>query len=322
MMNMMRAMQVGNKGEPLTLVELPIPRPNKNQVLVRIEACGVCNGDSTTIKGAAPHYPRIPGHEVIGVIEEIGSESDRWKPGQRVGTGWHAENNHVNGLTVDGGYAEYMIIAEDHLVQIPDELSSEEAAPLMCAGETTFSALRNSIARSGDLVAVVGIGGLGHLALQYAKKSGYETVAISRGNHKKELAQKLGAHHYIDSEQSDPAKELKKLGGAKVILATAPNPALISSMIHGLTKKGELIVVAGSGKPLDLSTMDFLRGSYTIKGSFTGYAEEIKNAIRFSVLTEVRPQIEVFPLERAQEAYHKMITAQTQFRAVLKMPSQ
>ncbi|WP_411347014.1 zinc-binding dehydrogenase [Paenibacillus sp. WLX2291] len=315
----MRAMQVGSKGESMQMVELPIPMPDTNQVLVRVQACGVCSGDSTTIRGGAPHYPRIPGHEVIGVIEQLGSESERWTCGQRVGTGWHAGNHHVTGLTIDGGYAEYMIISEDHLVHIPNELSSEEAAPLMCAGETTFSALRNSSARPGDLVAIAGIGGLGHLAVQYARKAGYETVAISRGKQKQELAQTLGAHHYIDSEQDDAARMLKRLGGAKVILATAPNPTLISSLIHGLSEKGEMIIVAGSGKPLSLSTMDFLRGPYTVKGSFTGHAQEIEQAIRFSMLTDVRPQIEIFTLEQAQEAYDKMMASQTKFRAVLKL---
>jgi alcohol dehydrogenase, propanol-preferring len=212
-----------------------------------------------------------------------------------------------------------MVAFEDGLTSIPDEVTSKEAAPLMCAGETTFSAIRNSKARPGDLVAISGIGGLGHLAVQYAKKAGFQTVAISRGGDKEELARELGAHYYIDSEKEDPAKALKALGGAKVILATAPNAKAISSLIHGLGTDGELIIVAGSGEPLELSAMDFLKGPNTVRGSFTGQAKEIEAAVRFSVLTDVRPMIEVFPLERASEAYDKMMSAKTRFRAVLSM---
>jgi D-arabinose 1-dehydrogenase-like Zn-dependent alcohol dehydrogenase len=271
------------------------------------------------IKGAAPQYPRIPGHELIGVVEGLGAGSMKWKVGQRVGIGWHGSHNHVTGLTIDGGYAEYMVAFEDDLTGIPDEISSKEAAPLMCAGETTFSALRNSKARPGDLVAISGIGGLGHLAVQYAKKAGFQTVAISRGRDKEKLVHELGAHHYIDSEKEDSAQALKALGGAKVILATAPNAKVISSLIHGLGTDGELIIVAGSGEPLELSAMDFLKGTNTVRGSFTGQTKEIEAAVRFSVLTDVRPMIEVFPLERASEAYEKMKLAKTRFRAVLSI---
>nr|WP_308736885.1 zinc-binding dehydrogenase [Paenibacillus polymyxa] len=220
---------------------------------------------------------------------------------------------------MDGGYAEYMVAFEDSLTHIPNEVSSEEAAPLMCAGETTFSALRNSSARPGDLVAISGIGGLGHLAVQYAKKAGYQTIAVSRGSDKEKLARELGAHCYIDSEKEDPAKALQALGGAKVILATAPNAKVISTLIDGLGKDGELIIVAGSGERLELSAMDFLKGPHTVRGSFTGQSKEIDAAVRFSVLTDVRPMIEVFPLEQASEAYEKMMSAKTRFRAVLSM---
>ncbi|RRJ65126.1 alcohol dehydrogenase [Paenibacillus oralis] len=269
--------------------------------------------------GGSREYPRIPGHEVVGIVEGLGAGSAKWKIGQRVGIGWHGSHNHVTGLTIDGGYAEYMIAFEDGLISIPDEILSKEAAPLMCAGETTFSALRNSKARPGDLVAISGIGGLGHLAVQFAKKAGFQTVAISRGGDKEKLARKLGAHNYIDSEKEDPAQALKSLGGAKVILATAPNAKVISSLIHGLNPDGELIIVAGSGEPLELSAMDFLKGPHTVRGSFTGQAKEVEAAIHFSVLTDVRPLIEVFPLERASEAYDKMMSAKTRFRAVLSM---
>ncbi|KAA8746542.1 zinc-binding dehydrogenase [Paenibacillus sp. UASWS1643] len=306
----------------MKLVEIPIPVPAEGQILLRIEACGVCNGDTSTIKGYAPEYPRIPGHEVVGVVEQQGVGSTKWEIGQRVGLGYHSGHNQVTGLTMDGGYAEYMVAYEDALVLIPDEVSSEEAAPLMCAGETTFSALRNSSARPGDLVAISGIGGLGHLAVQYARKAGYRTVAISRGEDKEDLARELGAHIYIDSEKKDPSKALKALGGAKVILATAPNASVISSLIRGLDSGGELIIVAGTRDRLELSALDFLKGSHSVKGSFTGQSKEIEAAVRFSVLTDVRPLIEIFPLEQASEAYEKMMSAKTRFRAVLSMSKQ
>lgn len=319
MMKMMKAIQIPSKGAKMKLVEIPVPQPGEGQVLLRVEACGVCNGDSMAIQGASPEYPRIPGHEVIGVVEELGAGSTKWKIGERVGIGWHGGNNHVTGLTMDGGYAEYMVAYEDSLSSIPNELSALEAAPLMCAGETTFSALRNSKARPGDLVAIQGIGGLGHLAVQYAKKAGFRTVAISRGSDKEKLIRQLGAHHYIDSEKEDPAQALQALGGAKVILATAPNAKAISSLINGLGSGSELIIIAGSGEQLELSAMDFLKGPNTVRGSFTGQAKEIKEAVNFSVLTDVRPMIETFPLERAHEAYDKMMAASTRFRAVLNI---
>lgn len=318
-MKMMKAIQIPAKDEKMKLVEIPVPQPGEGQVLLRVEACGVCNGDSMAVQGASTEYPRIPGHEVIGVVEELGVGSTKWKIGERVGIGWHGGNNHVTGLTMDGGYAEYMVANEDSLSSIPNELSALEAAPLMCAGETTFSALRNSKARPGDLVAIQGIGGLGHLAVQYAKKAGFRTVAISRGSDKEKLIRQLGAHHYIDSEKEDPAQALNALGGAKVILATAPNAKAVSSLIDGLGSDSELIIVTTSGEPLELSAMDFLTGPNTIRGSLTGQAKEIQEAVNFSVLTDVRPMIETFPLERANEAYDKMMAASTRFRAVLNI---
>ncbi|WP_074100651.1 MULTISPECIES: zinc-binding dehydrogenase [Paenibacillus] len=318
-MKMMRAIQVPAKGEKMKLVEVPVPQPAEGQVLLRVEACGVCNGDSMAIGGLASEYPRIPGHEVIGIVEELGAGATKWKIGERVGIGWHGGHSHVTGLTIDGGYAEYMVAYQDSLSSIPHEISVLEAAPLMCAGETTFSAIRNSKARPGDLVAIQGIGGLGHLAVQYANKAGYRTVAISRGSDKENLVRQLGAHHYIDSEKEDPAKALQALGGAKVILATAPNAKAISSLINGLGQDSELIIVAGSGEQLELSAMDFLKGPNTVKGSFTGGAKEIQATINFSVLTDIRPMIETFPLDRASEAYDKMMSASTRFRAVLNI---
>lgn len=314
----MKAVQVLAKGEPMRLVEVPVPQPQDGQALLRVEACGMCHGDMKVIEGASSSYPRIPGHEVVGVVERLGPGCARWKVGQRVGTGWHAGHGETTALTVDGGYAEYMVAYEDGLVGIPDEITPEEAAPLLCAGETVFSALRNSKARPGDLVAVSGIGGLGHLAVQYAGKAGNETVAISRGRDKEELSRQLGAHHYIDSAREDVATALQALGGARVIIATAPHAEAIAPLIHGLANGGELIVAAVSDEPLGWSAMDFLAGPNAVRGTFTDI-REMEAAVRFSVLTNVRPMIEVFPLERAMEAFKKMMSAKTRFRAVLKI---
>lgn len=315
---MMKAVQVAAKGEPMKLVEIPIPQPEEGQVLLRVEACGICHGDSKVIEGAASSYPRIPGHEVVGIVDKLGKGATKWKVGQRVGIGWHGGHGHTTALTTDGGYAEYMVAYEYGLILIPDEITAEEAAPLLCAGETTFSALHNSKARIGDLVAVSGIGGLGHLAVQYAKKAGYEVVAISRGADKEQLAKELGAHHYIDSDKENIAESLKALGGAQVILATAPNAEVISSLIGGLAMGGELIIAAVNDEPLNWSAMDFLMGTNTVKGTFTDI-NEMEAAVRFSILTDVRPMIEVFPLEQAREAYEKMMAAKTHFSAVLRI---
>ena len=314
-MKMMKAIQVAAKGEPMKLVEIPVPTPNEEQVLIKVEACGVCHGDAKVIEGAASSYPRIPGHEVVGIVETNGK---KWAKGQRVGIGWHGGHGHTTALTTDGGYAEYMVVYEDGLISIPDEISPEEAAPLLCAGETTFSALHNSKARIGDLIAVSGIGGLGHLAVQYAKKAGFEVAAISRGTDKEELAKKLGAHHYIDTEKENAAEVLQSLGGAKAIIATAPNPKTISALMGGLCKDGELIIAAVSEEQLNWSAMDFLMSGGSVKGTFTDI-NELDATIKFSVLSDVRPMIEVFPLEQAYEAYQKMMAAKTHFRAVLRM---
>ena len=314
-MKMMKAIQVAAKGEPMKLVEIPVPTPNEEQVLIKVEACGVCHGDAKVIEGAASSYPRIPGHEVVGIVETNGK---KWAKGQRVGIGWHGGHGHTTALTTDGGYAEYMVVYEDGLISIPDEISPEEAAPLLCAGETTFSALHNSKARIGDLIAVSGIGGLGHLAVQYAKKAGFEVAAISRGTDKEELAKKLGAHHYIDTEKENAAEALQSLGGAKAIIATAPNPKTISALMGGLCNDGELIIAAVSEEQLNWSAMDFLMSGGSVKGTFTDI-NELDATIKFSVLSDVRPMIEVFPLEQAYEAYQKMMAAKTHFRAVISM---
>lgn len=266
----MKAIQVAAKGEPMKLVEIPVPTPNEEQVLIKVEACGVCHGDAKVIEGVASSYPRIPGHEVVGIVETNGK---KWAEGQRVGIGWHGGHGHTTALTTDGGYAEYMVVYEDGLISIPDEISPEEAAPLLCAGETTFSALHNSKARIGDLIAVSGIGGLGHLAVQYAKKAGFEVAAISRGTDKEELAKKLGAHHYIDTEKENAAEALQSLGGAKAIIATAPNPKTISALMGGLCNDGELIIAAVSEEQLNWSAMDFLMSGGSVKGTFTDINE-------------------------------------------------
>lgn len=314
-MKMMRAIQVAKKDEPMKLVKIPIPTPDEGQVLIKVEACGVCHGDAKVIEGAASAYPRIPGHEVVGIVETNGT---KWSKGQRVGVGWHGGHGHTTALTTDGGYAEYMVVYEDGLISIPNEITPEEAAPLLCAGETTFSALHNSKAHIGDLVAISGIGGLGHLAVQYAKKAGFEVAAISRGSDKEMLARQLGAHHYIDTERENASDVLQSLGGAKAIIATAPNPKTISSLMGGLCKGGELIIAAVSDEQLNWSAMDFLMSNGSVKGTFTDI-NELNATIKFSVLTDVRPMIEVFPLERAYEAYQKMMAAKTHFRAVISM---
>lgn len=316
MLSVMKAIQIAAKGEPMRLVELPVPQPGEGQVLIRVEACGICRGDAMVIEGAASDYPRIPGHEVVGVVERTGSGVTKWRAGQRVGIGWHGGHGHTTGLSMDGGYAEYMLAYEDGLIHIPDDIAPEEVAPLLCAGETVFSALKNSRARMGDLVAVSGIGGLGHLAVQYAGKAGFRTVAISRGNDKKALALQLGARHYVDSEKENVGEALKALGGARVIVATAPDAGALAPLIGGLDAGGELVIAAVSGEKLGWSALDFLKNPCTVKGTFTD-KNEMEAAIRFSVLTDVRPMIETFPLERAQDAFDRMMSARVRFRAVL-----
>ena len=319
---MMKAVQVQAKGEPMALVTIPVPRPGADQVLIRVEACGICHGDAKVIEGASSSYPRIPGHEVVGIVEECGSRVTNFRKGERVGIGWHGGHGETTALTTDGGYAEYMVAYEDGLISIPEQFAAEEVAPLLCAGETTWSALRGSKARMGDLVAVSGIGGLGHLAVQYAAKAGFEVVAISRGQDKEELAKKLGAHHYVDSNIEDVAQKLQSLGGARVILATAPSAGAIRPLIGGLCQDGELVLAAVSDEAINWSAMDFLmNGPATVRGTFTDL-KTMEGAVKFSMLTNVRPMVEVFPLERAQEAFEKMMSAKTHFRAVLKMDMQ
>lgn len=314
----MKAIQVEKPGGEFQLVEKEIPKPSENQVRIKVVACGVCHGDIIVKRGGhypGLTYPRTPGHEVVGIIDKLGSGVNQYKVGQRIGVGWPA------GITYDGGYAEYMIADASELVVMPDELKDMEAAPLLCAGTTTFGALMHSGAKSGDVVAIHGIGGLGHLAIQYAKKMGFKTVAISRGEQKKALAEKLGAHVYIDTEKDDIAKELQKLGGAKAILATAPNSAIISKLVNGLGFEGKLIVIAGSEEPLQIYPGQLIGGRRSIQGWRPGEVgrNARKDTIDFSMLTDVHPMFETFPLEQVNQAFDKMMDSKVRFRAVLTM---
>jgi D-arabinose 1-dehydrogenase-like Zn-dependent alcohol dehydrogenase len=334
-MKLMKAIQVSSPGADFELIQKEIPEPGINEVLIKVEACGICHGDAIAKEGHMPgiKYPIIPGHEVIGIVDKIGAQIKRWKVGQRVGVGWHGghcfdcsacrkgnfgacENSLTTGLHIDGGYAEYMIARNEAIVSIPDELASVDAAPLLCAGRTTFGALKESNAKAGDIVAIHGMGGLGHLAIQYAVKMGFKTVAISRGKEKEQLAYELGAHAYIDADAVDAAKELTKLGGATVILCTAPSAKAISALIPGLGRNGQAIIVTGAGDMLQIPAFMMLGGQRSVKGFVSGSIEE---AIQFSMLTKVVPMIEVFPLEEAAKAYEKMMTAKVHFRSVLKI---
>ncbi len=335
MVPMMRAIQVSAPGADFELVNREVPGPEENEVLIRVEACGICRGDAIAKEGRFPgiKYPIIPGHEVVGIIEGLGSQVTNRKIGQRVGVGWHGghcfqcracrrgdflacEHSLTTGLSIDGGYAEYMVARSEALVDIPDELTPMGAAPLLCAGRTTFGALQNCGARGGELVAIHGLGGLGHLAVQYSVRLGFKTAVLSRGREKEELASKLGAHIYIDTEATDAVKELRTLGGAWVILCTAPNSKAISELIGGLGRNGKIIIVTGVWDPLHFSPSLLLGGSRSIGGWVSGSIEE---AIRFSMLFGVVPMVEVFPLEQAALAFEKMMTSKVHFRAVLKM---
>jgi D-arabinose 1-dehydrogenase-like Zn-dependent alcohol dehydrogenase len=332
----MRAIQVREPGAPFELVERERPTPGYGEVLVRVQACGVCHSDSIAKDGLFPGipYPIIPGHEVAGVIEEIGEGVVPWTAGTRVGVGWfgghcgHCEpcrrgdlidcqNIKVPGLSYDGGYADYMLTPANGLVRIPDDLASEDAAPLLCAGVTTYHSLRDSGARPGDTVAILGLGGLGHLGVQFAAKMGYRTVAIARGADKEALAKELGAHIYIDSAAVNAAEELTKLGGAKTILATVPNAPAMTELVPGLSVRGVMIVIGVGGEPIQVSATDIIPTNRTIQGHASGAAIDSEDTLNFSVLSGVRPKIEVMPLEKATEAYDKMMAAKARFRMVL-----
>jgi D-arabinose 1-dehydrogenase-like Zn-dependent alcohol dehydrogenase len=331
----MRVVQVPRPNGPFEIVERPIPEPGAGSVRIRVQACGICHSDSLTKQGAYPgmQYPRVPGHEVAGVIDAIGPGTLGWQPGQRVGVGWNGGycgrcdpcrrgdffacvTGQITGITIDGGYADYMIAPASAVALMPAELPPIEAAPLMCAGLTTFNALRNSGARPGDVVAVLGLGGLGHLAVQYAAKMGFHAVGIARGQDKEPLARQLGASVYIDSQAQDPAAELLKLGGATVILATATSGEAMSAVEDGLAVNGTLLIVGGA-QSMQISPLSLLRGRRSIKGWYSGTSIDSQDTLVFSARTGVRSMNEIFTLEQAAEAYDRMMSGKARFRAVL-----
>jgi D-arabinose 1-dehydrogenase-like Zn-dependent alcohol dehydrogenase len=335
-MQKMKAVQVAKPNSGLEVVERDVPEPKPRQVRIKVQACGVCHSDMYTVVGAFPgiQYPRVPGHEVVGILDAVGSEVPDWKPGMRVGVGWHGghcghcsscrRGNFITcrelkipGISYDGGYAEYMIAPFEALASVPDDLKSQEAAPLLCAGITTFNALRHSGAHAGDLVAILGVGGLGHLGVQFASKMGFKTVAIARGADKGPLARKLGAHIYIDSTSQNPAEELTRLGGAKVILATVTDARSMSSVIPGLGIDGKLVVVGATGEPIEVSPLLLIGPRRSVCGWPSGTAPDSEDTLNFSVLSNVRPMIETFPLAKAAEAYQHMMSGKARFRVVL-----
>jgi D-arabinose 1-dehydrogenase-like Zn-dependent alcohol dehydrogenase len=332
----MRAVQISRPGGPFEIVERDIPEPGPERVRLKIQACGICHSDSVTKEGHFPglKYPRVPGHEVVGVVDAVGENVPRWKPGMRVGVGWYGGScgycdscrrgdffacqtaTSVTGITHDGGYADYMIAPAESIAPVPEALSAVDAAPLMCAGITTFNCLRNSGATSGELVAVLGLGGLGHLGVQYAAKMGFRTVAIARGKDKEPLAKKLGAQIYIDSQSQDPAAELQKLGGAKVILATVTNAQAMSAVSGGLGTRGTLMVIGAAG-PIEISPLLLIAGRRSVKGWYSGTSVDSQDTLEFSVQAGVRAMNEVYPLEQVEEAYERMISGKARFRVVL-----
>lgn len=335
-MTLMKAAQISCPGSNFEVVEREIPEPGYGQVLIQVQACGICHGDEAVKQGYYPgiEYPRIPGHEIAGIIHKVGEGVAAWRVGQRVGVGWHGghcfqcaacrEGDFVNcqnalvcGIHYDGGFAEYMVAPQEALALIPDQLSAVEAAPLVCAGITTYNALRNSGAKAGDIVAVQGLGGLGHLGVQFANKLGFKTVAISRGQEKQELAKKLGAHVYIDTEVSNVAGKLAELGGAQTIIATAPNGKSISALVGGLANNGKLIVVAAPGEAIEIAAMDLITGRRSIQGWYSGDAKDSEETLQFSAFSGILPQVETYKLEQINEAYDRMITGKVRFRAVI-----
>jgi len=332
----MRVAQVAAPGAPLEVVEREVPSPGNGEVRIKVEACGVCHSDAFTKEGAFPgiRYPRVPGHEVAGRIDALGPGAEPWRQGQRVGVGWHGghcghcdrcrrgdfvtcRQARIPGIAYDGGYADYMIAPAHALAAIPDALAAEAAAPLLCAGITTFNALRNSGARAGDLVAVLGIGGLGHLALQFASRMGFEVVAIARGKDKEELARTLGARRYLDSQADDVAAELAARGGARVILATVTSARAMSAVIDGLAVGGKLLVIGAAAEPIEVSPLQLIGRRASIQGWPSGVAADSEDTLSFSALSEVRPMVETFPLAQAAAAYDRMMSGAARFRVVL-----
>jgi D-arabinose 1-dehydrogenase-like Zn-dependent alcohol dehydrogenase len=337
----MRAVQVAQAGGALERVEREMPEPARGEVRIRVEACGVCHSDSLTVEGQWPglSFPRIPGHEIAGVIDAVGAGVVGWSVGQRVGVGWFGghcgrcepcrrgwlidcRNLRIPGISYDGGYADAMVAPAGALVAIPDELSALDAAPLLCAGVTTFNALRHSGAMPGDVVAILGIGGLGHLGVQFANKLGFRTVAIARGSDKEALSRKLGAHHFIDSATEDVAARLNRLGGARAVLATVTSAKAMTPVIEGLAVRGRLIVVGVDAEPIEVSPLQLIGASRSVVGHSSGASIDSQDALAFSALSGVRPMIETMPLSRAPEAYARMMRAEARFRMVLTMAEQ
>ena len=333
----MRVAQVSRPNGPFEIVERPIPQPGPGTVRIRVEACGICHSDSFTKDGAFAgiQYPRVPGHEVAGVIDAVGAGVTQWKPGQRVGVGWHGGycsvcescrrgdffdcvTQQVTGITFDGGYGEFLVAPASAVARMPDDLTAVEAAPLMCAGITTFNALRNGGARPGDVVAVLGLGGLGHLGVQYAAKMGFHTVGIARGKDKEALAKELGARVYINSQAQDPAAELQKLGGAKIILATAVNADAMNAVQQGLAINGTMLIV-GVADSVQVKILPLIMGRRSVKGWNSGTSIDSQDTLDFSARTGVRSMNEVYPLEKVSEAYDRMLSGKARFRVVLKM---
>src|SRR5438034_1595992 len=334
----MKVAQVPKPGADFEIVEREIPNPAAGHVRIRVQACGICHSDFITKEGLFPgiQYPRAPGHEVAGVIDDVGSGVTGWKKGQRVGVGWHGgqdgtclpcrrgdfancRNLKISGISYDGGYQEYMIAPVEALAAIPESLDAAEAGPLLCAGITSFNSLRHSGASPGDLVAVQGIGGLGHLGIQFANKFGYRVAAVGRGPQNAALAKKLGAHEYIDSKATNAAEELQKLGGAQVILATAPSSKAMSALVDGLGPNGKLMVIGATFDPIEVTPIQLISGSRTIQGWAAGTSADSEDTLQFAELKGVRPMIETYPLERAGEAYSRMMSGKAQFRVVLTM---
>ena len=339
-MKTMRVVQIPAANGKFEIVERPIPEPSPGTVRIKILACGVCHSDVFVKEGLWPgiQYPRVPGHEVAGVIDEVGANVTGWKEGQRVGVGWHGgqdntciecrrgrflycHNPKVAGISYDGGYQEYMLAPVDALAAVPDTLSDAEAGPMLCAGVTIFNALRHSGASPGDLVAVQGVGGLGHLGIQFGNKFGYKVAAIGRGAENTSLARKLGASVYIDSKATNAAEELQKLGGAQAILSTAPNSKAMSELIDGMGPTGKFMVVGISADPIAVTPLQLISGERAIRGSAVGTPTDSEDTMNFAALTGVRPMIETYPLEKAEEAYARMMSGKAEFRVVLTMGS-
>ena len=337
-MSTMQAARIPSAGADFEITDLPMPAPDAHEVRIRVEACGICHSDAFVKEGTFPglEYPRVPGHEVAGVVDAVGTDVTQWSEGDRVGVGWHGghcftcdacrtgdfvncENGLVTGIHYDGGYAEYMTAPAEAVAKMPEDLAAEDAAPLLCAGITTFNALRNQGLQPGDLVAVQGIGGLGHLGVQYATAMGLEVVALSTSADKEALAHDLGASHFVDVSNTDPAEALQRRGGADLILATAPNADAITSVLGGLGRDGDLVIVAATGEAVEVPPMALIQGRKSVSGWPSGDAKDSEDTLAFSAQAEALPEIETFSLEEAEAAYARMINNEARFRAVLTM---